>query len=109
MLIPKNNHPSIVTEFKPINLCNLCYMIISKILSNRFKPFLLELASLFQLAFIKGRNIQEASLISHEILHLMTKKEKGKHGLMMIKTDMAKAYDSLIAFPGSNPLKLWIP
>lgn len=44
------------------------------------------------MAFFKGRNIQENNLIAHEILHTMEKK-RGRHGLMLIKADMAKAYD----------------
>jgi hypothetical protein len=36
-LIPKISHPSSVTEFWPINLCNVMYKLIFKVLDNRLK------------------------------------------------------------------------
>jgi len=39
-LIPKENNPSSFGDFRPISLCNLCYKMISKVISNRIKPYL---------------------------------------------------------------------
>lgn len=50
--------------------------------------------SLDQVAFLKGRNIAENSLIVQEILHSMNRK-KGTSGLMMMKMDQEKANDRL--------------
>lgn len=36
-LIPKVQHPTMVTEFKPISCCNILYRAIAKILANRLK------------------------------------------------------------------------
>jgi hypothetical protein len=44
-LIPKVDNPSRVNHFRPISLTNFNYKIISKILSNRFKPFLKKIVS----------------------------------------------------------------
>ena len=38
-LIPKNDNPSCVKDFKPDSLCNTCCKIISKILANRLKSY----------------------------------------------------------------------
>lgn len=70
----------------------MCYKIISKILSDRLKCVLDKLICHTQAAFIPGRNINENTIISHEIMHHMRLK-KGKLGLMTLKIDMAKAYD----------------
>lgn len=47
VLIQKFDNPSMVHQFRPISLTNLNYKIISKILSNRFKPLLHKIVSPF--------------------------------------------------------------
>lgn len=38
VLIPKNDKPESLSQMRPINLCNVSYKIITKIISNRLKP-----------------------------------------------------------------------
>jgi hypothetical protein len=60
VLIPKSNLPRHFKDFRPISLCNLCYKIISKIITNRIRPILSSALSKEQLGFLKGRQIIDA-------------------------------------------------
>lgn len=39
-LIPQNNKPRKVTEYKPISLCNVIYRLVTKVIANRLKQIL---------------------------------------------------------------------
>jgi hypothetical protein len=93
-LIPKIDNPSQVHHYRPISLINFNYKIISKILSNRFKPLLHKIISPTQSAFLKGRSIQDNTVLAHELFHSM-KQKKGNGGLMALKLDMEKAFDCM--------------
>ncbi|XP_010501979.1 PREDICTED: uncharacterized protein LOC104779321 [Camelina sativa] len=81
-----------MTEWRPINLFNVGYKIISKILCQRLRIFLPALITETQSAFVEGRLIMDNILIAQEMFHgLRTSSCKGK--FMAIKTDMSKAYD----------------
>ena len=94
VLIPKGNNVVSVNQYKPISLCNVLYKTISKIFANKLKQILHKLISLWQIAFIPGRKIQEDLFLAQEILHAM-KNKKGKTSWMALKIDMEKAYDKL--------------
>ena len=74
VLIPKDNSPISFNDFRPISLCNLIYKIISKVISNRIKPFLGRSLSTEQLGFLKGRRIQDAIGAAHECIHNIKQK-----------------------------------
>ena len=93
-LIPKQLGASTVHQFRPISLCNIIYKIISKILANRFKTHLHLFISPYQSAFVPSRNIQDNTIMAHELFNVINSK-KGRGGLMAIKIDMEKVFDRM--------------
>jgi hypothetical protein len=83
-----------VNQFRPISLYNISYKIIAKILANRLKSTLQKIISLPQSTFVPKRNIQDNSIIAHELLHSFNLK-RGKCDFMFLKTNMEKAFDKM--------------
>lgn len=82
-----------MTDFRPINLCNVMYKIISKVLANRLKQVFPHIISSTQSAFIPGYLIPKNVSVAYETLHTMHSKKKGKKGSIALKLDISKAYD----------------
>ena len=92
-LIPKVNNPERVSNFQLINLCNMIYKIVSKVIANHLKPMLHSIISDTQSVFIANRLITDNILIAFESLHHMKNNCIGKKGFIALKLDMSKAYD----------------
>lgn len=92
-MLPKVDHPQMFSDLRPISLCNVTSMIISKLLNNRLAKLLPKLISLNQSRFVKGKMISENVLLAQEIINDMVKPNKG--GNLVMKLDMTKAYDKV--------------
>lgn len=92
VLIPKEDNPTIMNQFRPISLCNVLYKIKTKVLVNRLRPYIMNFVSPLQSSFIPGRGTHDNILVAQEIMHLI-KKSKSKTGALAFKIDLEKAYD----------------
>ncbi|KAI5342089.1 hypothetical protein L3X38_009964 [Prunus dulcis] len=82
-----------VTEFRPIDLCNVLHKIISKTVANRLKKGLPHVISEFHSVLIPDRMILDNVLAAFETIHYLKRLGKAGRGKLMLKLDIAKAYD----------------
>ncbi|XP_075483594.1 uncharacterized protein LOC142523746 [Primulina tabacum] len=92
-LVPKTQNPMTLKDFRPISLCNVCYKIVARSLTNRLRPILKKTVNEFQSAFIPGRLISDNIILSFEALHWIRSRKHGQKGYGALKLDMSKAYD----------------
>ncbi|KAK3193470.1 hypothetical protein Dsin_024780 [Dipteronia sinensis] len=91
-LIPKKKLTERIMDFRPINLSNVLYKIVSKSIANRLRLVLDGVIIEAQSAFIPRRLISDNILVSFECMHRI-KRRKRRRGPMASKLDMSKAYD----------------
>ena len=92
VLIPKEDQPVRMKEFRPISLCNVLYKLITKVLVNRMRSFMPNLICPMQSGFVPGRSPQDNSIVAQEEMHYM-RTSKAKKGFLAFKVDLEKAYD----------------
>jgi hypothetical protein len=78
-LLPKVDNPTDMRNFRPICLLNICYKIITKVLTNRLASCITKVISSYQYGFIKGRYIMDGVVSLNETLPEV-KKKKAKWG-----------------------------
>ncbi|XP_074301459.1 uncharacterized protein LOC141632849 [Silene latifolia] len=93
ILIPKVENPELVSQFRPISLCNVIHRLASKCLANRLKLVISSIVSESQQAFVPYRLMSDGCLITHEIMHYLNKTKKGSVSYAALKLDMHKAFD----------------
>ena len=92
-LIPKVNNPKKMFNFRPINLCNVVYKLISKTIANRFKAILPHIISENQSAFTPDKLITDNVLMAFELMQFLNHKNAGIDGFMTAKLDISKAFN----------------
>jgi hypothetical protein len=75
-LLPKVDNPIDMRNFRKICLLNVCYKIITKVLTNRLASCITKVVSSYQYEFIKERYIMDGVVSLNEILHEVWKKSK---------------------------------
>lgn len=56
-LLPKIRDANTIKQYRPVCLLNVCFKIITKVLTVRFTPFAAKVISSLQTAFIPNRYI----------------------------------------------------
>jgi hypothetical protein len=93
VLIPKVDQPKKVTDFRPISLCDVIYKVVAKCLVNRMRPFLDEIVSPNQSAFVPDRLIIDNGLLAFECFHYILQEKDPEKSFCAYKLDLSKAYD----------------
>ena len=92
-LIPKVKSPTLVSEYRPISLCNILYKLVSKVIANKSEKILTNLILDSQSAFQLDKAISDSILVAFETLHHMKIQKAKSSDFMALKLDMSKVYD----------------
>ena len=68
VLIPKKENAMDIKDYRPISLVGGLYKVLAKVLANRLKRVAGQVVSTAQNAFVEGRQILDAVLITNEAI-----------------------------------------
>ncbi|CAA7024809.1 unnamed protein product [Microthlaspi erraticum] len=92
-LIPKILGASVLSDFRPISLCNTVYKVISRLLANRLKLITLDVVQRNQVGFVNSRLLCENVLLAPELVMDFNRPGPTSRGCVQI--DITKAYDNV--------------
>ena len=81
-----------IKNYRPISLVGGLYKVLAKVLANMLKRVAGQVVSTAQNAFVEGRQILDAVLITNKAIHALLKR---KEKWLICKLDIEKAYDYL--------------
>ncbi|XP_026399016.1 uncharacterized protein LOC113294854 [Papaver somniferum] len=93
VMLPKVEGAKSPNHFRPIGLSNVNFKTITKIINTRMSSLMTKMISPQQVAYIKGRSIQEQIILASELVNGMRKKRRG--GNVALKLDISQAYNSV--------------
>jgi hypothetical protein len=93
VLISNGSNPEELKDFRPINLCNVIYKVISKCLVNMLQLMLNDVVSPEQSAFVPTRRITNNALIAFECVQEIQRNNNRRGEFCVYKWDLSKAYD----------------
>lgn len=94
--IPKVKEPQYPKDFRPISLCNTCYKVISRAITNRLRHVLSLVIDQSQSDFVPGRLITDNIIIGFECMHWIKKHSRRKTGYVALNTLDFQAYQILL-------------
>jgi len=93
VLLPNKEAIRNFSDLRPISLSSFMNKIFSRVIHERLTRFLPKIISPTQSGFMEGRSITENILLAQEIIKDMNMKNKNVN--VVVKLDMAKAYDRM--------------
>ena len=91
-LLHKGGDREELANWRPISLLNVAYKIMAKALQKRLQPFLSDVISTEQTAFLPSRYILDNVLIQHEIIQWAKESDQD---MILLNLDFKKAYDTV--------------
>ena len=99
-LIPKNDSPIVLGDFRPISLLNSSIKLITKILAERLQKVSMRLIHQNQYGFIKIRTIQDCLAWAFEYMHIC---KASKKELIIWKLALKRHLHDRTSNNSSNP------
>jgi hypothetical protein len=78
VLFLKLKNYNTLSDFRPINICNVIMKVLTKTIANKIKSFLFMVILDQQSAFYPGRLITNNTLLAYVVFHYTDKVQRGK-------------------------------